>query len=43
LRIFGTEWHFDVVLESIDENATPLKKGKVIESKGEAPEQYGGW
>ncbi len=40
---FGTEWHFDVVLESIDENATPLKKGKVIESKGESPEQYGGW
>ena len=40
---FGTEWHFDVVLESIDENAKPLKEGKIIESKGKAPEQYPDW
>ena len=40
---FGTEWHFDVVLESIEEQAALLKKGKIIESKGEAPKQYGGW
>lgn len=40
---FGTEWHFDVVLESIEENATPLKKGNIIESNGEAPQQYPDW
>lgn len=37
---FGTEWHFDVVLESIETDAQPLKEGKIIESKGDAPEQY---
>jgi len=40
---FGTESHFDVVLESIDEEASPLKKGKITESKGDAPSRYADW
>jgi hypothetical protein len=37
---FGDWWEFDVVLESIDEPDPKLKKAKVIDKKGKAPEQY---
>lgn len=38
---YGDSWGFAVQLLTIDEGERPLKKPKVIESKGEAPEQYG--
>ncbi|TYQ30159.1 plasmid pRiA4b ORF-3 family protein [Pseudanabaena sp. UWO310] len=38
---FGDWWEFNVVLESIDEPDPKLKKAKVIEQKGKAPQQYG--
>ncbi len=37
---FGDWWEFNVVLESIDEPDSKLKKAKVIDQKGKAPEQY---
>jgi len=37
---FGDSWEFEVVLEEIDRDSTLLKKGKIIESQGKAPEQY---
>jgi hypothetical protein len=37
---FGDWWEFNVVLESIDEPDPKLKKAKVIDKKGKAPEQY---
>ena len=37
---FGDWWEFNVVLESIDEPHPKLKKAKVIDKKGKAPEQY---
>ncbi len=37
---FGDWWEFSVVLESIDEPDPKLKKAKVIDQKGKAPEQY---
>ena len=37
---FGDWWEFNVVLESIDEPDPKIKKAKVIDQKGKAPEQY---
>jgi hypothetical protein len=37
---FGDWWEFGVVLESIDEPDSKIKKAKVIDQKGKAPEQY---
>ncbi|WP_181016093.1 plasmid pRiA4b ORF-3 family protein [Pseudanabaena sp. BC1403] len=37
---FGDWWEFNVVLESIDEPDPKIKKAKVIDKKGKAPEQY---
>ena len=39
---FGDEWKFDVELIEIDKEAPLPLKPMIIESKGEAPEQYGG-
>lgn len=38
---FGDNWHFYCTVLSIDANAKPLKKYKLLESVGKAPEQYG--
>lgn len=37
---FGDWWEFDLVLESVDEFDPDLKKAKLIDQKGKAPEQY---
>lgn len=37
---FGPEWHFYVRLVEIKKEHPELSEPKVIESKGEAPEQY---
>ncbi|GBO53258.1 hypothetical protein APA_1165 [Pseudanabaena sp. lw0831] len=37
---FGDWWEFNVVLESIEEPDPKIKKAKVIDKKGKAPEQY---
>lgn len=37
---FGFSWVFEVVLEKIDSHSLALEHGQIIESKGEAPEQY---
>ena len=34
---FGSEQHYDVVLEKIEETDITLKRGQIIESKGELP------
>jgi len=39
---FGDEWKFNVELIEIDNKAPLPLKPMIIESKGEAPEQYGG-
>ncbi len=36
---FGDDWRFDVTLEKIEEG-NPSKSAVIVESKGEAPEQY---
>lgn len=38
---YGTEWHFRVELEEIQTEGPKPRKPKIIEEKGEAPEQYG--
>ncbi|MCL6561316.1 MAG: plasmid pRiA4b ORF-3 family protein, partial [Firmicutes bacterium] len=40
---FGDERRFDVQLEEILQSEIPLKQPVVIESRGEAPEQYQDW
>jgi len=40
---FGDNWEFDVTLERIDPPDPKIKKPVVLESHGEAPEQYSGW
>ncbi len=40
---FGDNWEFNVLLERIDPVDLNLKKPKVLEKKGEAPEQYPMW
>lgn len=37
---FGDHWEFQVLLEEIQPGASNLKEGKVLEQRGEAPEQY---
>ena len=39
---FGDHWEFSIELNDMN-NEKPLKKPKIIESKGEAPEQYPDW
>jgi hypothetical protein len=40
---FGDDWKFAVTLERIDPPDALQKRAQIIESKGEAPEQYPGW
>ena len=40
---FGDNWEFNVQLEKIEPVDPQLKEAKVIESHGEAPEQYPNW
>ncbi|WP_399538164.1 plasmid pRiA4b ORF-3 family protein, partial [uncultured Paenibacillus sp.] len=40
---FGDEWRFDVELVHIEEDAPLPLKPTIVESKGEAPEQYPLW
>ena len=37
---FGDDWYFEVKLESVDEEDKVLKRPKILESHGKAPEQY---
>lgn len=39
---FGDEWEFDILTESVNDGAA-IKKPRVVEKHGKAPEQYGGW
>ena len=40
---FGDNWLFDVKLERIDPPSPRMKKPRVLESHGKAPEQYPSW
>ncbi|MEI6137693.1 MAG: plasmid pRiA4b ORF-3 family protein [Mariniphaga sp.] len=40
---YGDSWEFDVQLLKINEEEEPLKEPQIIDSKGEAPEQYPYW
>ncbi len=40
---FGDNWKFNVVLERIEPGNPKLKKTKLLESHGKAPEQYPNW
>ena len=40
---FGDNWEFDIKLERIEPVDASLKQPKVIESHGEAPDQYPNW
>lgn len=40
---FGDEWEFAVTVENAEPIDTRQTKPQVIETKGEAPEQYGDW
>jgi hypothetical protein len=40
---FGDNWRFNVQLERIETSAAKLKKPRIIESRGKAPEQYPAW
>lgn len=40
---FGDDWRFDVKLERIDPPDKRMKKPRVLEKHGEAPEQYPNW
>ncbi|HWE95582.1 MAG TPA: hypothetical protein VG269_16575 [Tepidisphaeraceae bacterium] len=40
---FGDDWKFDMELEKIDPPKPKLKKPKLLESHGKAPEQYEYW
>lgn len=37
---YGDEWRFNVVLKKIDSSKKPLKAPIILESIGDAPEQY---
>jgi hypothetical protein len=39
---FGDNWEFDVTLEQVDPDRV-TKKAEILESHGEAPEQYPNW
>ena len=40
---FGDYWEFDIIVTNIDKNIPIPVKPEIIESKGEAPEQYPEW
>jgi hypothetical protein len=37
---YGDEWHFRVTLKETGEKAAKVRYPRVVESRGEAPEQY---
>ena len=37
---YGDDWRFSVCLEAVEEGGSRLKRPKVVESAGKAPEQY---
>ncbi len=37
---YGDDWQFTVCLEAVEEGSSRLRKPKVVESAGKAPEQY---
>ena len=40
---FGDNWEFEVLLERIEPVDPKIGAPKVVESQGEAPEQYPSW
>jgi len=40
---YGDSWEFEVQLLKINEGEEPVKQPQIIDSKGEAPEQYPSW
>jgi hypothetical protein len=40
---FGDNWEFQLVLESIAPPDNKLKRARIIEARGQAPEQYRSW
>jgi hypothetical protein len=40
---FGDNWEFEVQLEGIDPADPKVRRPKVLETHGEAPEQYPRW
>jgi hypothetical protein len=40
---FGDNWRFNIQLEAIDPPNPKMKKAKIIESHGKAPDQYRDW
>jgi hypothetical protein len=40
---YGDEWRFRVALEEIQQNKPHPKRPRIVESKGESPEQYPNW
>lgn len=38
---YGDEWRFEVRLEEIRQGGSKLRRPKIVEKKGKAPEQYG--
>jgi hypothetical protein len=40
---FGDQWEFDVTLERVDPPVRAMKKPKILDARGEAPEQYPSW
>lgn len=40
---FGDNWQFDVKLESIEKPGAKIKTPRIVESHGNAPEQYPSW
>ena len=40
---FGDNWQFTVKLEAVEESKSKSKKPRILESHGEAPQQYPDW
>jgi hypothetical protein len=40
---FGDNWQFTVTLERIERAETRIKAPRILESHGQAPEQYPRW
>jgi hypothetical protein len=40
---FGDNWKFQLALESIAPPDKKLKRARIIESRGKAPQQYPDW
>jgi hypothetical protein len=40
---FGDQWEFDVTFERVDAPGGATTEPIILDSRGEAPEQYPGW